>query len=109
MPKCVQVPLSQVKLWKASETIRQCGIMYVYMCLDNDIVITGEWCGAVLRDFNITTDPHRYGVDVVKTRRELVQFNASGQTGNSLFHYRGRGMQYHLGFHHASNFCRYVF
>ena len=91
---------------------------YIYyivtLYVDNDIVITGEWCGAVLNDFNISTDVHKFGLNVMNSRntRNFKKIEESDRfadrTDKTFFHYKGRGIQYHLGFHHASNFCRFV-
>ncbi len=48
-----------------------------------EVVFSGEWCREVLDDF--------------------LSSSTSGQKGV----FAGRGVQYHLGFHHYSDTCRY--
>jgi hypothetical protein len=45
--------------------------------IEEDLIITGEWCEGVLREFG-------------------------------LEHFAGRAIQYYLGFHHATDICRYA-
>jgi hypothetical protein len=72
---------------------------------DDTIAITGEWCHEVMDDYlNALSAPRRRG-------------NSEGN-GVSPYHYhlpyakypyqfRGRGVQYYLGFHHGRDACRY--
>lgn len=54
-----------------------------------DVVLTGEWCGAVMADY--------------------FSSPASSSSSSSLLlpSYDGRGVQYHLGFHHSKTHCRH--
>jgi len=61
-----------------------------FVTTDRDVIITGEWCGAVMADFRLFPS----------------EATAAGAPGDSLRHlFRGRGLQYYLGFHHSSSTC----
>ncbi len=53
---------------------------------DSDLVVTGEWCNGVMKDFNIHPD------------QDNDHDNAKGV-------FLGRGVQYQLGFHHHNDLC----
>lgn len=64
------------------------------VCLDRDVIITGEWCNAVMADFHIYPTVSTIGM------------GAGAADASSKHHlFRGRGLQYYLGFHHSSSSC----
>ena len=65
-------------------------ILKLSLHIDSDILITGEWCQTVLEDFNVQTEG----------------FMQIRDHSNAMHAFRGRGIQYYLGFHKGSTTCK---
>lgn len=90
------------------------------------MAVTGEWCHEVLEDYLLESHLLRHrprlsqekqgqeqgyegegkGIRWAEVEWERERRRYKGEGSASLF--RGRGVQYHLGFHHYSDTCRLV-
>lgn len=65
--------------------------------IESSLIITGEWCHEVFAEYALNTD-----ATVVPVSPDQVDRKTIEQVG-----FKGRGVQYYLGFHHGPDSCRY--
>lgn len=65
--------------------------------IESSLIITGEWCHEVFAEYALNTDASAVPVSPDQVDRKTIE-----QVG-----FKGRGVQYYLGFHHGPDSCRY--